>query len=426
MPWHEDITGALPPPEGDTQRDLRRDIIDELVDHLECATRRELRRTDDLDTARRAVLRRFGNPRRIACRLWFDALKESIMSQRVSLITNVVLAVVCIVLAVFVFMAIRQGEERMAMFLAEMRMLRESQSEAGEAAAPVWAEAVVTVRRGSVDGPPIADCEVELTGSAFDPGKPRTLRAETSADGTATFGPIRPGGYVLRIITSDPKYRDRVDLYAGHNEFGPIVQPVLASQPADVSFEVRLPESVQEVAQYVGLVFKKCPHDNYALAEHWYWEEEHILLATDGRAMRMTSDASPFDISQDVPKPTKLHLAPDEIQLQQVIMLDGTFDYRLRLAHILLDTPWLDAAEGDYVYVAAGLSDGYRNQGRLFTQPHQGLISLDDKIRAWLNELDRLRPGDTDSSVWGIDIPEWFADIAKPWVPPTSTSGSRS
>ena len=58
--------------------------------------RRELRRTDDETAARRAVLNRFGDPKRIAYRLWFDAMKESIMSQRISLVTNVILAAACV------------------------------------------------------------------------------------------------------------------------------------------------------------------------------------------------------------------------------------------------------------------------------------------------------------------------------------------
>jgi hypothetical protein len=69
--WREDITAHLPPPPPDDERqaDLRRDIVDELADHLSCAMQRELRKTDDERAARRAVLARFGSVKRIAARL---------------------------------------------------------------------------------------------------------------------------------------------------------------------------------------------------------------------------------------------------------------------------------------------------------------------------------------------------------------------
>ena len=41
MPPREDILLELPAPNGDEPGALRRDILDELADHLECAARRE-------------------------------------------------------------------------------------------------------------------------------------------------------------------------------------------------------------------------------------------------------------------------------------------------------------------------------------------------------------------------------------------------
>jgi hypothetical protein len=74
--WPADITEGLPGPRGDEPADLRRNIVDELADHLGCAMTRELRRTKDETEAQRNVLKRFGDPKRIAYRLWFDAMKE--------------------------------------------------------------------------------------------------------------------------------------------------------------------------------------------------------------------------------------------------------------------------------------------------------------------------------------------------------------
>jgi len=432
MPWHEDITGALPPPEGEYQRDLRRDIIDELVDHLECATRRELRHTDDLDAARRAVLRRFGNPRRIACRLWFDALKESIMSQRVSLITNVVLAVVCIALAVFVFVTIRQGERRMAMFLAEMRMLREQQQhQAGEVAAPVLAEAVVTVRRGSVDGPPVADCEVELEGSPFDPGSLKRLQATTLPDGTATFGPIPPGDYLLHLITTELDYTETIVLYAGRNEVGPIVKPALSADSIDVSFEVTMPEPLEERVRYLGLIFEKTPQNADAAASGWHWSSTWLLMDPSGHAMQVKIDDNPY--AGDPGGPTKpagmSYLSPEKTRLQPAVALNSTFKYRLLTVVLYLVRTTDEAARGVYrpielgQHLARPLGGEWRrefSQPRPWEEPER--YAIQPQLEEWMQGLQPYRPGEADSSVWKIKIPEWFAEYALAELEKSSTS----
>ena len=52
----------LPPPRDDEPLALRRDIIDELADHLECSFRHELLRGQDPVTARARAIERFGDP----------------------------------------------------------------------------------------------------------------------------------------------------------------------------------------------------------------------------------------------------------------------------------------------------------------------------------------------------------------------------
>ena len=57
-----------------------------------------VRVADNKADAQRNVLNRFGNPRRIARQLWFDAMKERIMSQRLQLFQTVVMTVTCLVI----------------------------------------------------------------------------------------------------------------------------------------------------------------------------------------------------------------------------------------------------------------------------------------------------------------------------------------
>jgi hypothetical protein len=80
-----DLLADLPAPRDDEPASLRQDILDELSDHLSCAFHRELVKSGDEQTAKERVLDRFGDPRRIALQLWFQAMWSRIMLQRVSL-----------------------------------------------------------------------------------------------------------------------------------------------------------------------------------------------------------------------------------------------------------------------------------------------------------------------------------------------------
>jgi hypothetical protein len=79
----DDIAADLPAPRDDEPESLRRDIVDELSDHLHCALHRELHvpaqtasggreaaESDPATAAHRRVLSRFGNPAALARRLW--------------------------------------------------------------------------------------------------------------------------------------------------------------------------------------------------------------------------------------------------------------------------------------------------------------------------------------------------------------------
>ena len=86
---------------------LRDDIVDELADHLACAYRRELLRGADAATARQRVLERFGDPAAVARRLWLDAMKGKIMTQRILVACCVLLTLISLSLAGMMWMQSR-------------------------------------------------------------------------------------------------------------------------------------------------------------------------------------------------------------------------------------------------------------------------------------------------------------------------------
>src|SRR5262245_60234047 len=79
----DDLTAALPAPRDDEPAGLRGDIVDEVSDHLTCATRREqLHGRVDETEARRRAIHRFGDPARICFQLWWARMRGTIMTQR--------------------------------------------------------------------------------------------------------------------------------------------------------------------------------------------------------------------------------------------------------------------------------------------------------------------------------------------------------
>src|SRR5262245_50667072 len=134
-----DLTADLPAPRDDEPSSLRDDIVDELADHLACAVRREelkpssepwgsAPRNDMQDGMRVAgversappesadggaephrspvyerVLAKFGDPRAVARRLWWDHMQERIMAQRLTAMMAVIGAAACIAACVLLW-----------------------------------------------------------------------------------------------------------------------------------------------------------------------------------------------------------------------------------------------------------------------------------------------------------------------------------
>src|ERR1700761_5414983 len=115
-----ELLAALPEPRQDEPASLRIDIVDELSDHLHCAFRREVLRDGDEAAARRRTLDRFGDPKQLARRLWWQAMWSRIMKQRIVSALQWSVAVLAIVISSAVF---RQQSQ----MLAEMRHARQEE-----------------------------------------------------------------------------------------------------------------------------------------------------------------------------------------------------------------------------------------------------------------------------------------------------------
>jgi hypothetical protein len=120
MNFRAGLSAELPAPRDDEPGGLRDDILDELADHLACAYRRELLRGADTATARQRVLERFGDPAALARRLWFDAMKGKIMSQRILVVCCIVLTAISLSLAFMMWNQAVHAQRLAALAQAEM------------------------------------------------------------------------------------------------------------------------------------------------------------------------------------------------------------------------------------------------------------------------------------------------------------------
>jgi hypothetical protein len=251
----------MPPPNPDEPASLRRDIADELGDHLACSFARERQRTDDDETARRAVLNRFGDPRKIARRLWLDAMKEVIMNQRTLLTTCIILAAACVATATFSYLSLRQtrqaNEAVQKANVAVMGKL-EDLSEQAQANSP-WSHLEVQFVCGADDGPAIEGVEILLGGKPYNETD-ETLKDKTDSNGRCRFGPLRPGRYKIAIHTfSRVKrfpygYSGDVILYPGEEKRAIIKYPEIPA--TRIGFAPNLPSEFADKDLLIECAFE--------------------------------------------------------------------------------------------------------------------------------------------------------------------------
>ncbi|HVX13601.1 MAG TPA: hypothetical protein VHC22_20625 [Pirellulales bacterium] len=238
MEWHDDLARALPRPREDEPRDLRRRILAELRDHLHTAMQRELLLTGDTAQARHNVLARFGDPARIARKLWFDAMWEKIMMQRGMLVALGMLVLVSAASMGLTWrMVVQAGqvnrellEQSRAMnesILARLQAMGNAAPEAAKSAE--WNSLKLQFTWDTADGVPAEGIVVRLQGALFDGGAAAELVRISGQDGVADFGLIRTGQHRLQIET--PRGESIDDAISGLLEFDGQLVTILPGAP---------------------------------------------------------------------------------------------------------------------------------------------------------------------------------------------------
>jgi hypothetical protein len=382
--WREDITAGLPPPEDEGQANLQRDIVDELGDHLSCAVQREMRKTSDERAARRAVLARFGSVKRTAYRLWFDAMKETIMNQRIAMISNAILAAACIAVCVIAFLAIRQTANLNAAILEKLESL---QTPAASQTSEVWANLTVDVRENRTDGEPVPDYEVALVGKAFNANDTEALTGRTDEIGRFTFGPVRPGRYVLQVsVPSGGLFEKRVILYPGEENKAQLITPIFTPEPNRACPEIDLPEDLRGEGLWCRVIFERHEPDsrgNIADKQEYYrWYPLEVMIDPNGNII----DVVVLDDSVNRTRRTSPTIDVPHGELRECLEADAKVAYELSLVRFYI------VSEEDETQLLS--VDEYSPPRRAYPGRPTYHVNAADSSR------------DAGATVWRIELPE--------------------
>ncbi len=203
MSWFEELSASFPSPRPGEPERLRNDIADELADHLACALAHEQRRVADEAEAKRRVLDRFGDPKAVARKLWWDAMKGVVMKDRIMLGMVVVLAL-AVLASLGMSWKMYTGSQAVNVALLEQIKGMSGQGEKSDVPSG-WVKPIVRVVAGKKGGPPVEGAVIEITEVDLGKGnKSGNLGAITDKTGTANFSPIAVGYVTMDLRKKSP------------------------------------------------------------------------------------------------------------------------------------------------------------------------------------------------------------------------------
>ncbi|MDA0833681.1 MAG: hypothetical protein O2955_19795 [Planctomycetota bacterium] len=205
MPEHgsnwRDLAADLPAPRDDEPSHLRDDIVAELADHLSCAMNRELHATGDKEHAKKNVIDKFGNPTAVAYRLWWDAIKEKIMSQRILIGVTVIMAIACLAASGFAWMAVQEGREvnrAMLEKLSSLTLMSEEHPQSLNTLLLDWVPVKVKLVSNEHGMVPDGEFQVTLFGKLFGTDNVQVDK-KLHINEEVEIGYVKPGSCTLTV-----------------------------------------------------------------------------------------------------------------------------------------------------------------------------------------------------------------------------------
>lgn len=332
--FDQDFLADLPAPRDDEPPQLRGDIADELADHLHCAHRREMLKDGNDEAARQRVLDRFGDPKKLARRLWWQAMWSRIMGQRLLAGLQWMVSLAAVTLAGAVFW-------QQMTILQEMRIARQEDAAQRQALTNTLNQLQAQTAK-SVHDAALAQSDVELNPPAFSPSNiippsDRAVPDRPDADpGTQPEAAKSPPSLIVRLVSESedgPPVKDAEahvsnarQSFEAQGFLGPAQVPTIIKHP-----DGYLRTSFTQVAENAW-AFRSLPADRYELK----------VELPDGqyctRSLVLRED-KPQDVTIVCPAPRKqvplqitIPPLPAALQAAQVTILCDFFAAPLELA----------------------------------------------------------------------------------------------
>lgn len=263
MDWPAELTACLPPLRSDEPPELRRRIALELADHWQCALQRELTKNGgDLERATQQAARRVGDLRAIARRLWFEAMWEKIMLQRILVGTSVLAAALACAAVGILWSAVRQTNAATAELRYELQrgladlttVMREQQSASSSSRVPNANDAVLTslklVDDTGATVPRLDELRVEV--SRFNEGSVVDSNPRTPRSGIIPLGHLTPGEYSAKI--KDPAGETCRLNFVVQPSLTPLEVVIPCPSPQRVTTEVQIDWPPSFIEHHLGLL----------------------------------------------------------------------------------------------------------------------------------------------------------------------------
>ena len=194
MNYPDLIDEGFPSPDEREPAELRGDIADELSDHLTCIFDEERSQKEiDESAAHSRALERFGNPKRLAYRLWWEAMKEKIMKDRIILIAMILMAIGTIAVAGLTWVSFQKSQEVNRAMVQALEKIAANRPAEPAPSTPAQSSVAFHVLKGSAEGAPVNHARIDLA-SVDAEGKSEMLSTGEYTDDQGWLRKIIPPG----------------------------------------------------------------------------------------------------------------------------------------------------------------------------------------------------------------------------------------
>jgi hypothetical protein len=294
----DESAAQFPPQRAEEPVNLRREIVEELRDHLTCARRREQMASGEQteEAVRRRVLNRFGDPAAVARKLWIDWMWERIMNQRILAATCVLMAVISCVALGLAWASLNRQEDLIATWQStsetqmrdQQKLFERLLAESQKSKTPSdWNPVELRFVKGKEGGPPADGINVNMSIEANETGIP-PMSGVSNKEGIVRFERVRYGTYHFSVRNSaKERFATSFTLQPGEGLSRTVVCPEPPTEPAQLTVRADWTDSLKDKPLWLSFdpddVYRQVAEERWQASLPWRsMVYRKLLIAPDG------------------------------------------------------------------------------------------------------------------------------------------------